>query len=71
MTRITNASSRTAAARTKPICFISRMCSITKLAKTVTMTIAALVTTLAEEPMPSHDGLPGGYAVRARPPGSG
>lgn len=53
MTRTTKASSSTAAASTNPICFISMMCRKTKLAKTVVITTAALVTTLAELRIPS------------------
>ena len=44
---MTVASMKIATARPMPICLMSRLCSVAKMAKTATMTIAALVTTLA------------------------
>lgn len=68
--RTTKASSRTAAASTNPICFISMMCRKTKLTNTVVITTAALVTTLADRRTPSSTacrvGVPASTASRIR-----
>ena len=60
------ASIRIAAASPKPICLMSSVRSVTKIANTATITTAALVTVAAVRLMPVRDRLVGRHARRRR-----